>query len=136
MAILIPVNHFDSASIALTSTTGVSVSSMPVTNLQNTIRGDMWRSGDLSIQRIFGNWGGNGRTISAIQLWPNAAMQSVMIGSKVRFRGYSDVGGVSSVKDTGELDFFTYTGLPYGTFLWGDHPWGVEKGDLLARRAL
>lgn len=138
MAHILPVNHFDSATLRV-DVNGVAYStgdvpSLPIQNLQNTVRGDLWRSVDKNLNSVLGHWGGNARTVSAIEIWPSAQASS-LIGCKIQFLGFSDAGWVNLTKNTGALDFFTPTGENYGTFLWGDPPWGVERTDRLARLA-
>lgn len=125
---LLPVNFFDQASISVSP---AAVTTMPLTNLQSNIRSNVWRSTGLANQVISGSWGGNVRNVSAFAIWPGTGA-AALIGSQVKLRLLANG---SEVYNSGFLDFFTYTGLAWGTFLWGVGPWGVEASDKTARLA-
>jgi len=124
-------NAFDDSTDVAVSP--AAVAAMPVTNLQSTVRGDLWRSTSIAPQVFTGTWGGNVRVISAFGVWPSA-QQSSLIGSSWRLQLFQDAAATVSVLDQ-TYAFFTPTGDPWGTFAWGAAPWGVEKGDLTARLA-
>lgn len=128
---VVPVNFFDqSLDVAVSP---AAVSTLPITNLQSNVRGDVWRSPNLNQQTITGTFGGNVREISMWGIWPAAG--SSLIGSRIRVQLWSDVAKATRVYDSGTLDFFTPTGVAWATFLWGVQSWGVDNADRTARLA-
>ncbi len=123
---IMPANWIDECDDLAVSPSAVST--LPITNLQNTAREDVWRSPNLDPQTITGTFGGNARPINSFGIWPGLGAAS-LIGAKVRLV-LSCAG--SSVYDSGTLDFFTFSGEGWGLFEWGGHPWGVEEGDRTA----
>lgn len=130
---LVPVNYLDADHCADLSVSPAAVAAFPVTNLQSNVRGDAWRSTSLAAQTIAGTFGGNVRQITTWGIWPADA--SSLIGAQVRVRLWSDVAKTTLVYDSGTIDFFTPTGVVYGTFLWGVQQWGVDNADKTARLA-
>lgn len=128
---ILPVNFFDEA-VNLTATSSAGAS-LAITNLQSDVRGDLWRSTSLAPQTITGDFGGNVKQVSAWGLWPGDS--SSLIGAQIRVRLWSDVAKTTLVYDSGTLDFFTFTGAVYGTFLWGIQSWGADNADRTARLA-
>lgn len=128
---ILPVNHFDAATIAVTPP---AVSTMPLSNLQSNVRDRAWRSPNLDQQVIEGNWGGNARQVSAWGAWPGVGT-ACLIGSKWRVQLFADLAMTSSVYDSGTLDFFTFSGIGWGLFKWGALPWGTDINDKTARLA-
>lgn len=124
---ILPVNWADTATLSVSP---AAVTTLPVTNLQSNVRDRVWRSTSLAQQVITGHWSGGGYPCSAWGMWPGN-----MAGSTIRVQLYSDTAWSVQVYDSGTLDFFTYTGTVYGTFLWGATPWGVEVGDRTAKLA-
>lgn len=128
---IVPVNFFDEATISVTPS---AVTTLPLANLQNAHRDDVWRSPNLDQQVITGHWDGNVRPFSSWGMWP-AGERSSMIGAKVRVEGFSDLASATTVYDSGTLDFYTFTGEGWGDFLWGATPWGADEADRTAREA-
>lgn len=128
---VVPVNFFDDVEdLAVTPS---AVSTLPVTNLQSDVRGNVWRSTSLDAQVITGSFGGNARQISHLSIWP--ADGSSLIGSQVAVKLWSDVAKTTLVRNIAATDFFTPTGEVYNTFLWGIQSWGVDNDDRTARLA-
>lgn len=127
---LLPVNHFDGAVISGAS----AFSTLPLTNLQSNVRDKVWRSVNLEPQVIVGHWNGNVRTVSAFQVWV-ARGRSSLIGSKWRLELFQDASLVTLAYDSGTVDYFTFSGDPWGSFSWGASPWGAAQDDRTARLA-
>lgn len=128
---ILPTNFFDEATISVSP---AAVSTLPATNLQSNVRDRLWRSPNLDRQVITGHWSGNVRVIDAIGVWPSAGTSS-LIGSKWRFEFFQDASLTTSLYDTGELDFFAFSGSAFGSAGYGVEPYGVETSDRLARLA-
>lgn len=105
----------------------VAATAYPVTNLQNDVASDTWRSTSLDAQVITGSFGGNARRISMWGIFPGKGLAS-LLGAQIRVRLFSDAARSAQVYDSGTLDVFTWTGEVWGAFPWGSHPWGVEHG--------
>ena len=128
---LIPVNHFDDAAISVAP---AAVSTLPVTALQTYDREDLYRSPNLDPQVITGHWNGNVRVIDHVSVWPSA-QRSSLIGSRWRFEFFRDAAWVTSIYDTGTLDFFAFNGSAFGLAGYGVEPYGVDPTDRTARLA-
>lgn len=127
---LVPVNAADTATLSVTP---AAVSTLPITNLQSSIRDRLWRSTSLASQVIEGNWAGDVRRISHFSLWPSAQASS-LVGSTVRLQVFSDLAMASSVYDQ-TWDFFTPTGPGWGDDPWGAFQWGAAYDDRTSRLA-
>lgn len=130
---IVPTNFIDVEHCSDLAVTSSASATMAVTNLQSNVRDKVWRSTSLAAQSITGTFGGNVRQISHWSIWP--ADGSSLIGAQVRVRLWSDVAKSTLVYDSGTLDFFTFTGDVWGTFLWGIQSWGVDNADKTARLA-
>lgn len=128
---LVPVNYFDADHCADLAVSPVAATAYAVTNLQSNVRDRTWRSTNLAPQVFTGSFGGNARQLSMWGIWP--ADGSSLIGAQVRVKLWSDVAKTALVYDSGALDFFTFTGAVYNTFLWGIQSWGVDDADRTAR---
>lgn len=130
---LVAVNFMDEDHVTDLAVSPSAHANYPITNLQNDVSSDTWRSTSLASQEITGSFGGNARRISMWGIWPSLGSSS-LLGAKVRVQLYSDAARVTQVYDSGTLDVFTPTGEVWGTFPWGAHPWGVEHGHHQVRR--
>lgn len=127
---IVPVNAIDDATLAVSP---AAVSTLPETNLQSSVRSNLWRSPNLDPQTITFNWGGNVRRVSHFSLWPSA-QASALIGATVRLELFSDTEMATGVLDQ-TWDFFTFTGAAWGVDAWGVFRWGVADDDRTARLA-
>lgn len=127
---ILPENHFDVATVTVTP---VAVAAAPVTNLQSNIRDRYWRSPNLNPQVIEGNWGGNGRVISAMAI--RGGSRGLM-GMRGRLEIFGDLAKTTTVHDSGVVDFFTFGGPGYGLFAYGGGPYGLDSTDKTAHLAL
>lgn len=123
---LVAVNFLDPEHVSDLAVTSAATG-YAVTNLQNDVRSDTWRSTTLDVQTITGSFGGSARRVSMWGVWPGRGTAS-LLGAQIRVRLFSDAARVTQVYDSGTLDVFTWTGEVWGTFPWGSHPWGVEHG--------
>jgi hypothetical protein len=130
---LVAVNFIDEEHVADLAVSPSAASGFPITNLQNDVSSDTWRSPSLASQEITGSFGGSARRISMWGIWPSLGTSS-LLGAQVRVQLYSDAARATQVYDSGTLDVFTWTGEVWGTFPWGAHPWGCEHGDHAVRR--
>lgn len=134
---ILPVNAFDTASIAIYRTSDGAaheLATFPVANLQSNVRDRVWRSPSTVEQVILGSWSGNAKQISSWGMFPAIGAAS-LLGMKIRVQIYSDAAFSTQVYDSGTLDAFTWTGQGWGTFLWGVQQWGVSNSDRTARLA-
>lgn len=130
---LVVVNFFGSAHTSDLAVSPAAATLYPATNLQNDVSSDTWRSTSLNPQVFTGSFGGNGRRISMWGIYPGRGAAS-LLGAQARVRYFSDAARVSQVYDSATLDVFTPTGVVWGTFPWGSHPWSVEHGHHHVRR--
>jgi hypothetical protein len=124
---LAAVNFFSEDHVADLAVSPSAESSYPITNLQNDVSSDTWRSTSVASQEITGSFGGSARRISMWGIFPGRGTAS-LLGAQVRVQLYSDAARATQVYDSGTPDVFTWTGEVWGTFPWGSHPWGVEHG--------
>lgn len=105
----------------------------PVTNVQSNVRDATWKATSLAPQVFTGSFGGSARMVSALGIFP--ALTSTLLGSAARWELFSDAARATTAVYDQTFDFFTPTGLGWGDFAWGAHPWGVAEGDRTARQA-
>lgn len=124
---LVAFNFIDAEHVSDLAVSPVAATNYPITNLQNDVSADTWRSTSLASQEITGSYGGNARRISVWGIFPGRGT-ACLLGAQVRVQLYSDAARATQVYDSGTLDVFTPTGVVWGTFPWGSHPWSVEHG--------
>lgn len=95
------------------------VSSLPVANLQNTLRTAMARSTSLASQDILGDWGAQ-EPVDCCVAWRH----NWGPGSTWRLRLYSGANQTGTLLyDSGDIDAEPIT--PLGELWWGYEPWGT-----------
>lgn len=123
---IIPENWLDE--ITNLSVSPAAVAAFPITELQSTDRGALWRSSSLATQTITGSFAGGAKPVDSWGIFPG---NGNLAGATARMELL--VAG-SPVYDSGTLDVFTFSGTVWGTFAWGGHPWGVEVSNRNFRR--
>jgi hypothetical protein len=127
------VNFFDVAHCADLAVSPAAVTAFPITNLQSSVRGDVWRSpSGLWPQVLSGTFGGNVRNIGVFGIWP--ADGSSLIGATERLRMWANTAKTNLVYDQ-TFAHFTFTGDNYASFLYGVQQWGADNADKTARLA-
>lgn len=123
----VAINYFDD--VEDLAVTPAAVATLPITNLQNDIRGDVYRSPNLDVQTIVGSWGGGGRRISHASFWPGLGL-ACLLGAEIRLRLFSDALRVSQVYDSGWSPVFDFAAeVDFSSDLWG-----AEHDDLTVRQ--
>ena len=100
------ITYINLADSAVLSASPVATSTMPVTYLQNSDRGDVMLAVAAGTQAILGNWSGTAYTISHVRL----DRTNLADGDTWRIQLYSDAAQVTQVYDSGTIAAFT-TGL-------------------------
>lgn len=123
---VVPVNAADTATLAASP---AAAATAPVTDLQLIARDRSFRSTSLASQVISGHWGGD---LKAVNAW--ALLRHNLLGAQVTLQLFSDAALTVEIYNSGVIDVYADSPL-WGSFNWGEVPWGTPANDPLAIEA-